>query len=53
MDTLIVAQGHQPETSIEAALQSSGAVVTLAGDCRSPRSAEEAVYEGFLAGRNV
>jgi 2,4-dienoyl-CoA reductase-like NADH-dependent reductase (Old Yellow Enzyme family) len=53
MDTLIAAQGHQPETSMEAVLRSSGVPVTLAGDCRSPRSAEEAVYEGLLAGRAV
>lgn len=53
MDTLIIAQGHLPDTSMEQALKSSGAVVTLAGDCLSPRSAEEAVYEGLLAGRNV
>jgi hypothetical protein len=27
--------------------------VHFAGDCLSPRSAEEAVYEGMLAGRAV
>ena len=53
MDTLIVAQGHQPDNSLEAALRSKGMPVTLAGDCLSPRSAEEAVYEGLLAGRDV
>ncbi len=53
MDTLIVAQGHRPDTRLEAVLRSSGVPVTLAGDCRSPRSAEEAVYEGMMAGREV
>ncbi len=53
MDTLVIAQGHRPETGIEAELRASGLPVTLAGDCRSPRSAEEAVYEGLLAGRSV
>jgi hypothetical protein len=27
--------------------------IHLAGDCLSPRSAEEAIYEGMLAGRSV
>ena len=53
MDTLVVAQGHQAETTMEVPLQAIGVPVTLAGDCCSPRSAEEAVYEGMMAGRNV
>ena len=53
MDTLIIAQGHRPDTGIEAAMHSYGVPVILAGDCRSPRSAEEAVYEGMMAGRDV
>ena len=53
MDTLVLAQGHQPETRLEGELRSSGARITLVGDCLSPRSAEEAVYEGFLAGRDA
>ncbi|WP_108881302.1 oxidoreductase [Anderseniella sp. Alg231-50] len=52
-DTLVVAQGHQPETGMETALRSIGVPVTLAGDCLSPRSAEEAVYEGMMAARSV
>jgi hypothetical protein len=53
MDTLVLAQGHQPETRLEGELRSGGANFTLVGDCLSPRSAEEAVYEGFLAGRDA
>ena len=53
MDTLIVAQGQQPDTSLETALGACGIQVTLVGDCRSPRTAEEAVYEGMLAGRSL
>ncbi len=51
MDTLIVAQGQQPDTSLETALGACGIPVKLVGDCRSPRTAEEAVYEGLMAGR--
>jgi 2,4-dienoyl-CoA reductase-like NADH-dependent reductase (Old Yellow Enzyme family) len=53
MDTLVIAQGHQPVTAVEEELRSSEIPLFLAGDCRSPRSAEEAVYEGMQAGRGV
>jgi NADPH-dependent 2,4-dienoyl-CoA reductase/sulfur reductase-like enzyme len=53
MDTLVIAQGHQPVTALEEELRSSEIPLFLAGDCRSPRSAEEAVYEGMEAGRGV
>ncbi len=53
MDTLVLALGHQPETGLEQQFRSSRASLTLVGDCLSPRSAEEAVYEGFLAGRDA
>jgi 2,4-dienoyl-CoA reductase-like NADH-dependent reductase (Old Yellow Enzyme family) len=53
MDTLVIAQGHQPVTALEEELRSSEIPLFLAGDCRSPRSAEEAVYEGMEAGRDV
>lgn len=53
MDTLVIAQGHQPVTALEEELRSSAIPLFLAGDCRSPRSAEEAVYEGMEAGRDV
>jgi 2,4-dienoyl-CoA reductase-like NADH-dependent reductase (Old Yellow Enzyme family) len=53
MDTLVVAQGHQPATGLEEELRALGLPLLLAGDCRSPRSAEEAVYEGMQAGRTV
>jgi 2,4-dienoyl-CoA reductase-like NADH-dependent reductase (Old Yellow Enzyme family) len=52
-DTLVMAQGHKPDTSLEHALQGLDIETHLVGDCRSPRSAEEAVYEGLLAARKV
>ena len=52
-DTLVLAQGHKSETSLELALQDLAIETHLIGDCLSPRSAEEAIYEGFVAARNV
>ena len=53
MDTLVIAQGHRPDTALEQALADIDIEVHLAGDCLSPRSAEEAVYEGLMAARNI
>jgi hypothetical protein len=50
---VVLAAGGAPETSLEAELAGLGVPVEAAGDCLSPRSAEEAVYEGLLAGRAV
>jgi 2,4-dienoyl-CoA reductase-like NADH-dependent reductase (Old Yellow Enzyme family) len=53
MDTLVIAQGHQPATTLEQSLVGMDVEIQLVGDCLSPRSAEEAVYEGLLAARNI
>jgi len=53
MDTLVIALGHQSETTLEQELAAIEVEIHLAGDCLSPRSAEEAVYEGMLAARNL
>jgi len=53
MDTLVIAQGHQSETKLEQELTAMDVDIHLAGDCLSPRSAEEAVYEGLMAARNI
>jgi 2,4-dienoyl-CoA reductase-like NADH-dependent reductase (Old Yellow Enzyme family) len=55
VDTVILACGHEPDTRLELELQSAalGIPIVLAGDCLSPRSAEEAIYEGFMAGREI
>ena len=50
VDTLVTALGHTPETTLEAALADYPGDVQLAGDCLSPRTAEEAVLEGLKAG---
>jgi hypothetical protein len=52
-DTLVIAQGHQPVTNLEQELRAADGDMELhlAGDCLSPRSAEEAIYEGMMAAR--
>jgi len=53
VDTVVLALGHESETALGAELARFDLPVEYAGDCLSPRSAEEAVYEGLLAGRAV
>jgi 2,4-dienoyl-CoA reductase-like NADH-dependent reductase (Old Yellow Enzyme family) len=53
VDTVVLALGHAPEVRLEAALAALKLPIHPAGDCLSPRSAEEAVYEGYLAGLAV
>ena len=53
VDTVVMAFGHSPVTTLESELTGLGRPMQLAGDCLAPRSAEEAVYEGLLAGRAV
>jgi pyruvate/2-oxoglutarate dehydrogenase complex dihydrolipoamide dehydrogenase (E3) component len=53
MDTLVLVQGHQPVVSLEEDLAAGDVEVHLAGDCLSPRSAEEAVYEGLMVARGI
>lgn len=53
MSTLVMALGHQAETALEQQLIAMGVDYHLVGDCLSPRSAEEAVYEGLLVARGI
>ncbi len=53
VETVVLALGHRPNTSLEDELAPLGIALHLAGDCLSPRSAEEAVYEGMMAGLAV
>ena len=53
VETVVLALGHQPDTSLEDMLSPLGVELHFAGDCLAPRSAEEAVYEGMLAGLAV
>jgi NADPH-dependent 2,4-dienoyl-CoA reductase/sulfur reductase-like enzyme len=53
MDTLVLALGHQPATALEDSLRGRDLEVHLVGDCLSPRTAEEAIYEGLMVAREV
>jgi hypothetical protein len=53
VDTLVMAQGHLPVTALEEELADCPQDVHLIGDCLSPRSAEEAIYEGLMAARKI
>jgi 2,4-dienoyl-CoA reductase-like NADH-dependent reductase (Old Yellow Enzyme family)/thioredoxin reductase len=52
-DTLVIAQGHKPDTSLEQALRGTDIDVRLVGDCLSPRTAEEAIYEAYMVARSL
>ena len=53
IDTVVLAAPPAPDTALETELSGLGVEIRLAGDCLSPRSAEEAVYEGYLAGLSL
>ncbi len=50
VDTLILSTGSVPDIQLEEELKQTGIELHLVGDCLSPRSAEEAIYEGWQAG---
>jgi 2,4-dienoyl-CoA reductase-like NADH-dependent reductase (Old Yellow Enzyme family) len=53
-DALLVALGRVPDDALADALRARGGfTVEEAGDCRSPRSIEEAVLEGTFAARRA
>jgi 2,4-dienoyl-CoA reductase-like NADH-dependent reductase (Old Yellow Enzyme family)/thioredoxin reductase len=52
-DVLVLALGRTPEAELFPLLAARGLRVEEAGDCRSPRSLEEAILEGTLAARRV
>jgi pyruvate/2-oxoglutarate dehydrogenase complex dihydrolipoamide dehydrogenase (E3) component len=53
IDTVVLATGHAPVNKLEADLKSEKYRLRMVGDCLSPRTAEEAIYEGYIAGREV
>jgi hypothetical protein len=55
-DVLALSLGRVPNQELETELRARGRNVVTAGDCRSPRTIEEAILEGTLAAaahRNV
>ncbi|NPD14007.1 FAD-dependent oxidoreductase [Xinfangfangia sp. D13-10-4-6] len=51
VDTLVLSTGHLPFDGLREEIASLGIECHAIGDCQTPRTAEEAVYEGMLAGR--
>ena len=52
-DTLVLSMGHVGDESMHERFSGLAGEVIPIGDCVAARSAEEAVYEGMLAGRNL
>ena len=53
VNTLVLCTGHVPVNDLYNALDDVKAEIRLIGDAASPRTAEEAVYEGLRAGMEV
>ncbi len=53
VDTLVLALGHSSNTELEETLKNLQIEYHLVGDCLSPRTAEEAIYEGMMSGIQV
>ena len=53
MDDVVYARHGVPNTELEQAIEGLGLRMLLVGDCLSPRTAEEAVFEGFNAGLDI
>ena len=53
VDTLVLATPNMPLDDLSMALAADGIEHHLIGDCLTPRTAEEAVYEGLKAGMAV
>ena len=53
VDTLVLCTGHTPVTDLADAIEDLDVDVRIIGDAASPRTAEEAIYDGFRAGVEV
>ena len=53
VDTLVLCLGHTPVDELSDALQELGIEAHLIGDAASPRTAEEAVYEGLKVAAEI
>ena len=48
IDTLVLAFAHQSENALANALEIEGFETVAIGDCLSPRTVEEAIYEAMV-----
>ncbi len=53
IDTVVLALGHRAVYICDNELDDEEYCVISIGDCVSPRTAEEAIYEGFIAGARI
>ena len=53
VDSLVLALGHKARAGLESELAGLSVEVLPVGDCVTPRTAEEAVYEGLRAGWTI
>ena len=53
VNTLVLCTGHKPVTDLADSLEDLPVDLRIIGDAASPRTAEEAVYEGLVAGAEI
>ena len=53
VNTLVLCTGHVPVTDLADSIEDLPIDVRIIGDAAAPRTAEEAVYEGFRAGAEI
>ncbi len=53
VDTLVLATGPKADEALYFALKGRQANLHRVGDCHAPRKLDHAIYEGFLAGREL
>ena len=53
VDTLVASLGHERVADLEAELEGYAGEVHLIGDCLTPRTAEEAVFEGLKVAAEI
>jgi len=53
VNTLVLAQGHEPVTALEDELEDYPGEIHVIGDCLAPRTAEEAVFEGLKVAAEI
>ncbi|HVO04001.1 MAG TPA: FAD-dependent oxidoreductase [Candidatus Cybelea sp.] len=53
VDTLVASLGHERVADLESELEGWGGEVYLIGDCLTPRTAEEAVFEGLKVAAEI
>ncbi|MGI9290390.1 MAG: FAD-dependent oxidoreductase [Gammaproteobacteria bacterium] len=53
IDSVVLSLGHSAVSDLRSALSDATFSVMSVGDCVTPRTAEEAVYEGFIAATKI